>query len=74
MLVLEVHTARSMPQTRIVARPQSISILKSSPNEKNGKNVFVTRMMIARPISRANNGWRIASLIVARAMMPALVK
>src|SRR5580700_8668292 len=48
MLVLDVQTASSSPQIRMVARPQSISILKSSPNEKNGKNVLVTRLMSER--------------------------
>ena len=74
MLVLDVQTASNSPQMRMVARPQSINILKSSPNEKNGRNVFITRVMRAIAINRENRGCRIASLVVARAMIPARVK
>ena len=73
MLALAVQTANSNPQMRIVASPQSISILKSSPNEKNGKKVFMTSRMMAIAISRAKRGCRMASLVVARAIIPARV-
>ena len=74
MLVLDVQTAKSSPQMRMVAKPQSINILKSSPNEKNGRKVFITSVIRAIAINSEKSGWRTASLVVARAMMPARVR
>ena len=73
MLVLDVQTAMSRLQIRMVARPQSLSILTSSPNVKKGRNVLITSMTSATTSIRMKTGCRIASLVVARAMMPARV-
>ena len=74
MLVLAVQTASRIPEVRMVASPLALNILMSSPNVKNGTNPRISINAMARHISRRNSGWRVASIVVERAMMPVRVK
>ena len=71
--MLAVQTAISNPEIKIVARPQSFNIFTSSPSEKNGSTVLTIRTTMASAMHSKKTGWRTASFVVARAMIPAFV-
>ena len=73
MLVLAVQIASSSPLIKMVAKPQSLSILMSSPSEKNGRMLFTPSSKTPSTINRMKSGCRTASFVVARAMTPTRV-